>query len=65
MQVGDLVKVTASGLRPQIDGVALVTRVQEHVDSLGSVFHCWARMVESDYLYKFRVEHLEVISASR
>ena len=62
MQVGDLVKVAASGLRPEIDGVALVTRVQEREDSSGTILQYWARMVESGNLYWFRAEHLEVIS---
>jgi hypothetical protein len=66
MQIGDLVKVIAEGLRPQIDGIGLVIRMQPHVDSLGTVFYCWALMADgSGETYKFRVEHLEVINASR
>ena len=65
MQVGDLVKVIAEGLRPEIHGLGLVTKMEPHTDSQGTVFYCYARMVRTDYLYKFRVEHLEVVSASR
>jgi hypothetical protein len=65
MTVGDLVKVIAEGLRPQIDGVGLVTKMQPHTDSLGTVFYCYALMADSGETYKFRVEHLEVISESR
>ena len=65
MQVGDLVKVITEGLRPQIGGVGLVTKMRPHTDSLGTVFYCYALMADSGETYKFRVEHLEVISASR
>ena len=66
MKVGDLVKVITEGLRPQIGGVGLVTKMQTHTDSLGSVLYCYAQMAEpGSPIYKFRVEYLEVISASR
>ena len=65
MQVGDLVKVIAEGLRPEIDGIGLVTEMEPHTDSLGTVFYCYALMAVSGETYKFRVEHLEVINASR
>ena len=65
MQIGDLVKVIAEGLRPEIHGLGLVTKMEPHTDSRGTVFYCYARMVKTDYLYKFRVEHLEVISEKK
>ena len=66
MKVGDLVKVITEGLRPQTGGVGLVTKMQTHTDSLGSVLYCYAQMAEpGSPIYKFRVEHLEAISESR
>jgi len=65
VQVGDLVKVVAKGLRPQIDGLALITRVQEQEDSRGTTIQYWACMVKSGHLYWFREHQLEVINASR
>jgi hypothetical protein len=65
VQVGDLVKVISDSLRVDIGTIALVTEIQPHTDSLGTVFYCYAHMVESGYRYKFRIEHLEVINASR
>ena len=65
MQVGDLVKVIALGLRPEIDGIGLVTKMQPHTDSRGTVFYYYALMVESGETYKFHPEHLEVINESR
>jgi len=64
LKVGDLVKITASGLRPQIDGIALITRVEERKDSSGAIVQYWAQMAESGHLYWFRAEHIEVISES-
>jgi len=66
MQAGDLVKVITEGLRPQSGGVGLITKMQTHTDSLGSVLYCYAQMAEpGSPIYKFRVECLEIISASR
>ena len=65
MQVGDLVKVVSDSLRVDIGAIALVTEIQSHADSLGTIFYCYAHMVESGYRYKSRIEHLEIISASR
>ena len=66
MQVGDLIKVIAEGLRPLTGTIGLVTEMQPHTDSLGTVFYCYALMAgKKEETYKFRVEHLEVISASR
>ena len=65
MKVGDLVKVIAEGLRPQIDGIGLVTKMRSVTDNhTPPVLYCWALMADSGETYKFRVEHMEVISAS-
>jgi hypothetical protein len=63
VQVGDLVKVIAEGLHPLTGTIGLITDMQPHTDSLGTVFYCLALMAgKKEETYKFRVEHLEVIS---
>jgi hypothetical protein len=67
VQVGDLVKVIAPGLRPITDSVGLVTKMQSAAKGIsgGTVFYCWALMTQTQETYKFRIEHVEVISESR
>jgi hypothetical protein len=65
MKVGDLVKVTAKELRIPLGSVGVVTRVEEREDSSGTTVQYWAHMVKSGFTFWFRLEALEVISASR
>jgi len=67
MQAGDLVKVIAEGLRPLTGAVGLVTKVESTAKGIsgGTVFYCWALMADTQETYKFRIEHLEVVNASR
>ena len=64
MQVGDLVKVIAPGIRPITDSIGLVTKVESTAKGIsgGTVFYCWALMANTQETYKFRIEHLDVVS---
>ena len=65
MKAGDLVKVTAEGLRVEVGTFGVVTRLEEREDSRGVAIQYWAQMAESGYSFWFRPEYLEVISESR
>ena len=67
MQPGDLVKVREARFRGRFDSVGLITKVQSEAKGIsgGTVFYCWTLMTDTQKTYKFRIEHLEVISASR
>ncbi len=61
MQVGDLIRVTASQMLVPHGSLAVVERVEDHEDSHGVVRLYWARMMKSDELYWFRNEWFEVL----
>ena len=68
MQVGDLVQVREEGWRLLLGGsTGLVTKVQSEAMGIsgGTVFYCWTLMTDTQETYKFRIEHLEMINASR
>jgi hypothetical protein len=62
VQVGDLVMVNTEGLRPLTGTLAVVTKMEPHTDSRGTVFYCHALMAGTQETYKFRIEHLDVVS---
>jgi hypothetical protein len=65
MNVGDLVRITASEMRTPVGSIALIERVEDREDSRGVVRQYWARMMKSGDVYWFRREWIEVINASR
>lgn len=65
MQVGDLVRVTASHLRVPIGSVGLIENVEDRQDSRGIITQYWARMMETTELYWFRAEWVEVLGENR
>jgi hypothetical protein len=63
MKVGDLVMVNTEGLRPLTGSLAVVTEMDPRRGTYGgTIFYCHAVMAGTQETYKFRVEHLEVVS---
>jgi hypothetical protein len=63
VQVGDLVVVNTEGLRPLTGELAVVIEMQPRNDAYGgTVFYCHALMAKTQETYKFRIEHLDVVS---
>ena len=63
MKVGDLVKVVAPGLRPLTDSLGIVIEMEPRSGTYGgTVPYCRVNMAATQEIYKYRVEHLDVIS---